>query len=274
LLQICGLFGYSRQAYYKAGKKVRLRATQYQVVLKLVQEIRTHMPRIGTIKLYRMLQQSLVSHGIKIGRDKLYELLGYFGLLIRKRRRRKPITTDSGHPFYKYKNLIKSMTVNRPDMVWVSDITYIRLNNGFCYLSLVTDAFSRKIVGYFLNKDLGSDGTVNALKMALAGCHRSKNSLLIHHSDRGLQYCCNQYISLLNEHSIAISMTQNGDPYENAIAERVNGILKDEFSLGSTFKSIQEAGAILDKAIITYNQHRPHLSLNFSTPLQVHENYY
>jgi putative transposase len=271
LQEICRLFGYSRQAYYKHEKKGASLAMQQAIVLKLVEDIRSKMPRIGVIKLYHMLRAPMSSHGIKMGRDKLFDLLNYFGMLIRKKRRRNPITTDSNHPFYKYKNLIKNLRIDHADMVWVSDITYIRLLNGFCYLSLVTDAYSRKIVGYFLNKDLGSAGTINALRMALGGYKRKKGVVLIHHSDRGLQYCCSEYISILAEHHIAISMTQNGDPYENAIAERVNGILKDEFTLGNTFRTIQDAQSILENAVKSYNEHRPHLSLKLLTPQQVYQ---
>lgn len=269
--QICELFGLSRQAYYKNNKSQTALVMQQAVVLRLVEEIRKELPRVGVIKLYYLLQGAMAAHGIKMGRDKLYDLLNYYGLLIRKRRRRNPITTDSNHPFYRYKNLIKDMPVDRPDLVWVSDITYIRLTNGFCYLSLVTDAYSRKIVGYFLNHNLQSEGTIKALQMALAGCRRIKDQLLIHHSDRGLQYCCREYTDMLNDHRIAISMTQNGDPYENAIAERVNGILKDEFNLNNTFKSMSEAREVLDKAIKNYNSLRPHFSLNFLTPMQAHK---
>ena len=229
------------------------------------------MPRLGVIKLYHLLQKPLAAHGIKMGRDKLYDLLNYYGLLIRKKRRRTPITTDSGHPFYKYRNMVKDLKIDHADHVWVSDITYIRLTHGFCYLSLVTDAFSRRIVGYYLNKDLGSQGTINALRMALSGSVRKKSSLLIHHSDRGLQYCCAEYVGLLTDHCIDISMTQNGDPYENALAERVNGILKDEFNLGNTFKSIQDAQLTLDEAIRNYNELRPHFSLNLLTPNEVYQ---
>ena len=246
---------------------------QQAVVLKLVEEIRKDLPRVGVIKLHYLLEGPLAEHGIKMGRDKLYDLLNYFGLLIRKKRRRNPITTDSGHPFYKYKNLIKDMVIDRPNLLWVSDITYIRLTQGFCYLNLVTDAFSRKIVGYFLDKSLGSEATVKALKMALEGCRRKKENMLIHHSDRGLQYCCREYTGLLNSHHIAISMTQNGDPYENAMAERVNGILKDEFNLGGTFKSISEVHVLLDKAIRNYNELRPRFSLNLLTPERVHKTF-
>lgn len=271
MLQICKLFGYSRQAHYKGQKRAATLVMQHAIILKLVEEIRVKMPRIGVIKLYYLLRKPMTEHGIKMGRDKLYDLLNYFGLLIRKKRRRRPITTDSNHPFFKYKNLIKGMSIYRPNLVWVSDITYIRLINSFCYLCLVTDVFSRKIVGYFLNKDLGSEGTIKALNMALSGCKRKRNSMLIHHSDRGLQYCCREYIALLNQHNISISMTQNGDPYENAIAERVNGILKNEFNLGNVFKSMQEAQLALDLAIRNYNEQRPHFSLNLLTPIQAYQ---
>jgi|SRR6185369_5818992 len=244
---------------------------QQAIVLKLVEQIRLKMPRLGVIKLYYLLQKPLAEHSIKMGRDKLYDLLNYYGLLIRKKRRRTPITTDSGHPFYKYRNMIKDLEIDHVDQVWVSDITYIRLTHGFCYLSLVTDVYSRRIVGYYLNRDLGSAGTINALKMALSGSVRNRSCRLIHHSDRGLQYCCTEYVKLLTDHSIDISMTQNGDPYENAIAERVNGILKDEFNLGNTFKSIQEAQLVVNKAISNYNEIRPHFSLNLLTPNEVYQ---
>lgn len=243
----------------------------HAIVLKLVEEIRADMPRLGTIKLYHMIQDSMQQHGIKMGRDKLYELLNCYGLLIRRKRRRKPITTDSDHPFFKYKNLIKNVQITYANQVWVSDITYIRLLNGFCYLSLVTDAFSRRIVGYFLNKDLASQGTINALRMALSNCPRKRSERLIHHSDRGLQYCCREYIELLSHNNIAISMTQNGDPYENALAERVNGILKEEFGLFNAFKSIADAQAAVDHAIWFYNEKRPHFSLNLQTPAEVYQ---
>jgi putative transposase len=271
LQQICRLFGYSRQAHYKDQKRDTAQAMQEAIVLKLVEEIRARMPRIGVIKLYHMLGGPLRSHGIKMGRDKLYDLLSYYGLLIRRKRRRKPMTTNSNHPFYKYKNLIKNLAIDRPDMVWVSDITYIRLVHGFCYLSVVTDAYSRKIVGYFLNRNLSTAGTINALRMALQGRRPAAAGALIHHSDRGFQYCCREYTSLLQEHCIAISMTQNGDPYENAIAERINGILKEEFNMGDTFRSIQQAQKMLEHAVTNYNEYRPHFSLNLSTPYQVYQ---
>jgi transposase InsO family protein len=269
---ICQLFGYTRQAHYKRQKQQKKKVLEQAIVLKQVETIRNKMPRIGTIKLYDMLQPCLREHRIKMGRDKLYDLLSCHGLLIRRKRRRKPITTDSNHPFYRYENLVRYVQVTRPNQVWVSDITYIRLTSGFCYLNLVTDACSRKIVGYCLYKDLSSEGTLSALQMALQQNPRRREEQLIHHSDRGIQYCCGGYTALLRKHHIAISMTQNGDPYENALAERVNGILKQEFNLNNTYPSLQSAQQTVDQSIKYYNELRPHLSLQLRTPLQVHQN--
>jgi transposase InsO family protein len=229
------------------------------------------MPRIGTRKLKFMLDSSLQRHGICIGRDLLFDLLCEYGLLVRRRKKRKCITTDSDHPFKKYPNLIREMISDRPCLLWVSDITYIAVANSYCYLSLVTDAYSRKIVGYCLHTTLEKDGPLSALKMALTKEEREKGKLLIHHSDRGLQYCCKDYIESLVQNKISISMTEKGDPYENAIAERVNGILKSEFLLGKTFKNYEEALAVVNSSIATYNAERPHLSLEYRTPQQAHQ---
>lgn len=229
------------------------------------------MPRIGTRKLYHLLSDTLEKHDVNIGRNKLFDLLSEYGLLIRRRRRKKACTTDSQHPFRKYPNLIRELQVQRPAHLWVSDITYIGLKEKFCYLNLVTDAYSRKIVGYCLHPTLKKEGTLSALKMALATLPKAFKGPLIHHSDRGLQYCCSQYIQILEDANISISMTEKGDPYENAIAERVNGILKSEFLLDNEFESIGAAKEEVDKAIITYNNHRPHASCNYLTPCQAHQ---
>lgn len=226
------------------------------------------MPRIGTRKLHYMLTDTLQKHNISIGRNKLFDLLAEYGLLVRRRRRKRINTTDSNHPFRKYPNLIRELQVLRPDHLWVSDITYLSLTDGFCYLSLVTDAYSRKIIGYCLYPTLKKEGPVQALKMAVAD--RVYRQPLIHHSDRGLQYCCNDYTGLLGQSGISISMTEKGDPYENAIAERINGILKTEFDLDRDFSSFNEAKATVDKAIDVYNHQRPHASCNYLTPAQAH----
>ena len=227
------------------------------------------MPRIGTRKLHYLLTDPLQKHGIAIGRNKLFDLLGDYGLLVRCRKRKRVSTTDSNHPFRKYPNLVRELQVLRPDHLWVSDITYLSLTDSFCYLSLVTDAYSRKIVGYCLYPTLKKEGPIQALKMAVAD--KVYRQQLIHHSDRGLQYCCGDYTSLLTQIGISISMTEKGDPYENAIAERVNGILKAEFELDIDFSSFDAAKKAVDKAIDIYNHQRPHSSCNYMTPAQAHQ---
>ena len=238
------------------------------IILKLVKEIRQDLPRAGVPKLHFMLQDKLAAHGIKMGRDALYQLLGEHGYLLRYRRR-KPYTTDSNHPYKKYPNLIRSIKyLTHPGQLWVSDITYIRLLNGFCYLSIVTDAYSHKIIGYCLHPTLHSDGPINAL---LTAAKSKRQHTLIHHSDRGSQYCCNEYVNILNHYEIKISMTEKGDPYENAIAERVNGILKGEFLLDTTFASFADAEQAAKNAVEKYNHIRPHESCDNLTPVQAHD---
>jgi transposase InsO family protein len=228
------------------------------------------MPRIGTRKLHHMLTEKLARHDITIGRDKLFDLLCEYGLLVRRRRRKRACTTDSSHPFRKYPNLIRDLQVLRPNHLWVSDITYISLQDRFCYLSLVTDGYSRKITGYCLYPTLQKEGTLQALEMALASVPGKPTEPLVHHSDRGLQYCCAQYIGLLQTNGLGISMTEKGDPYENAIAERVNGILKEEFALGGEFENFGHAQKAVEQAVATYNQLRPHASCNYLTPDEAH----
>jgi len=238
------------------------------IVLKMVKEIRQDLPRAGVPKLHFMLQSKLQQHGIKMGRDALYQLLGEHGYLLRYRRR-KPYTTDSNHPYKKYPNLIRDLQyLTHPGQLWVSDITYIRLSNGFCYLSIITDAYSHKIIGHCLHPTLHSDGPITALLQAIKS---KRQASLIHHSDRGSQYCCADYVCMLEHYHIQISMTENGDPYENAIAERVNGILKEEFLLGRTFATYSEAQQAVDHATDKYNHIRPHASCDNLTPVQAHD---
>ena len=263
----CALFGKSRQAWYEQCNAVQKQHLSNTIVLKLVEEIRSNLPRSGVPQLYQKLQQPLASHGIKIGRDALYELLGTHGYLLRYRRR-KPYTTDSNHHYKKYPNLIKEMLLTHPGQLWVSDITYLRLSQGFCYLSIITDAYSRKIVGYKLHPTLHSQGAIDALIMASKS---KRQNGIIHHSDRGIQYCCNDYVSMLEHYGINISMTENGDPYENAIAERVNGILKTEFLLNKTFAGFALANEAVHFAVDRYNHVRPHASCNYLTPGMAHE---
>jgi putative transposase len=264
----CGLFGKSRQAYYEQFNLKNDRQLEEIIVLKLVAEIRAEMPRIGTKKIHYMLCEKLEEHCIKMGRDRLYTLLGEHGYLLRYRRR-KPYTTDSNHPYYKYPNLIKDLVLYRANQLWVSDITYIRLISKFAYLSIITDAYSRKIVGYSLFPTLHSEGVIDAFNMT--NIRRLGFLNLIHHSDRGVQYCSASYVELLTLNKIKISMTENGDPYENAIAERVNGILKTEFALCKTFQNFDEAKQAVDEAIRKYNELRPHASCDYMTPAVAHQ---
>ncbi len=268
---ICGLFGKTRQAWYVQQWSDEDDTLRDTVVLKIVKEIREQMPRIGTRKLYHMLTDKLQEHKIKIGRDKLFDLLEENAMLVRCRKRRKVSTTDSNHPFRKYPNLVRELQVIRPNQLWVSDITYIRICDGLGYLSLVTDAYSRKIVGYCLYPTLQKEGPVAALKMALSTLPATTADSLIHHSDRGRQYCCDAYVNVLTERKATISMTEKGDPYENALAERMNKTLKEEFLLSNGVDSFELAAAAVSKAVNTYNTLRPHDSCNHLTPDQAHQ---
>jgi len=236
-------------------------------ILKQALELRGEHKRMGAEKLLLLLEPVLKDHQVKYGRDKFYNLLGEHGLLV-KRRRRGPRTTNSNHFYRKYPNLIRDLVLMSSGRLWVSDITYIRTEKGFVYLSLITDAYSKKIVGWSLWHDLTSEGALNALKMAII-IEGVKNGL-IHHSDRGIQYCCNDYVNYLKGSDINISMTENGDPYENAIAERINGILKDEYELGETYPDYLTALEAVKIAVYKYNNKRPHRSIDLMFPVDAH----
>lgn len=267
MAEVCHAHGITPQAYYQKRRRHRQRDSDVAFVVAHVNEIRTQHTRIGGRKLYRRLEKLL--QWLRIGRDKFFDLLRDHGLLIRPRRRRT-WTTDSKHPHQVYPNLIKKLSPTRAGQVFQSDITYVRLRDGFVFVSLVTDAFSRKIVGWALRPSLHADGPIEALKAALK--QRSKKSLpLIHHSDQGIQYCAQAYTDILKAHEVQISMSEKGKPYQNAIAERVNGILKHEYGLADTFASIEEARRALEQAVRLYNTDRPHLSLDHRTPDQVHQ---
>lgn len=240
---------------------------QETLILKEVQTIRQEHKRMGTEKLLYKLNLFLKEHKIKYGRDKMYALLRAHDLLVRPRRTR-PKTTNSNHMYRKYPNLIRNLELTRSNQLWVSDITYIRTRMGFVYLSLITDAYSKKIVGWCLWPSLESEGALNALKMALSKERLPKE--LIHHSDRGVQYCCYDYVNYLKGSNITISMTKNGDPYENAVAERVNGILKDEYDLCNLFEDYLETNEAVKRAVASYNTSRPHASCDYKTPCQAH----
>ena len=214
-----------------------------------------------------MLQQSLAENAVRIGRDKFFEWLKSQDLLVRPKRSYVR-TTQSGHRFRVYENLTRDLLLTAPNQLWVSDITYLRTWEGFCYLALITDAYSRKIVGYDVSDSLEMEGCVRALKLA---CQTASDlSQLIHHSDRGTQYCSTPYTQRLHQQGIKISMAATGNCYENALAERVNGILKDEFNLDITFRSKQQAMKAVHQSITIYNQYRPHWALHFKTPQHCH----
>lgn len=237
---------------------------------KKVLQIRKDQARIGGRKLIYMLQEDFRKAGIEIGRDKFFKFLKAQHLLVKKKKNRT-ITTRSYKRFKEHPNLIKGMEIKKPEQVWVSDITYVNCKKGPLYLHLVTDAYSKKIMGYFLSDDLKTKSTLAALKMALKN-RKYRSRKLIHHSDRGFQYASSDYTEKLKREKIKISMTTKYDPYENAIAERVNGILKDEFEISNRKLSMDEARRNVNHAIKIYNKKRPHWSCQFLTPEQAHEN--
>lgn len=265
---LCGLFGKTRLAYYDHRKRELRYDQAYLIALELVEMIREDMPRIGSKKLHYLINPTLQRQGIKMGRDALHDLLKNYGMTVKKKRF-YPRTTWSDHWLKKYPNLIKGLIPLKPNELWVSDITYIRLKNDFAYLSLITDVYSHKIVGYYLCDSLKAIGAINALQMAFKNL--PDDAKLIHHSDRGIQYCSFDYIDLLKHYNVNVSMTENGDPRENAVAERVNGILKVELGLGETFSNIILARKAVVKQIGVYNIKRPHMSCNLLTPEQAHK---
>ena len=269
LARLCRLLGITRQAFYQHFWHVSDISIEEQLVLGEVRRIRHIHPVIGGRKLYYLLQPFLIEHQIKIGRDALFDLLATHKMLVRKRKR-KISTTQSHHWLRKYPNLIKDWSPSRPNQLWVSDITYVPIVNGFVYLSLITDAYSHKIMGYAIANNLEAIHTTKALKMALSNLLQVPKDL-IHHSDRGVQYCSAEYVNLLVLNNIQISMSEKGDPLENAIAERVNGILKEEYLSHYSISDLDQAAELVTEAINKYNKLRPHLSINLLTPQEAHQ---
>ena len=269
--RLCSLFGKTRQAYYDHYWRHSDDQLQEALIVELVRSVRQRLPKIGARKLLLVLHDDFAAHHISMGRDRFLELLRKHELLV-ERTRRYVRTTDSNHPFKKWSDLIKGLEVSATEQLWVSDITYLRTEGGFIYLSLITDAFSHKIVGYHLSQHLKAQGCIIALNKAIATLKgTAEQRTLMHHSDRGVQYCCDAYVQTLQHHHIAISMTQSGSPYDNAIAERVNGILKTELMLEQTFTSYSAAVPVVHQAIDAYNRLRPHMSCGNLTPEQVHQ---
>jgi transposase InsO family protein len=265
--ELCSLLDYSRQAYYQGLKEKEKENLVTELLIQEVIRIRQSQKQVGGRKLLLMTQPFVEGHGVTMGRDKLFDVLRKNRLLVRKRRSNKPRTTWSYHWYKKYPNLIEGFAPQGAGQLWVSDITYIVIGKDFGYLSLVTDAYSRKIVGFCISRNLSAKGSVKALKMALLGVARCDN--LIHHSDRGIQYCCTDYVAVLQKKHIRISMTQDGNPLHNALAERMNGILKTEL-LKRNYSNFKEASEDIGSAINIYNNERLHSSINMLTPHQAH----
>jgi len=270
LVRFCRLLGFTRQAYYQHFWAEQESGIEHGLILKETQRIRQNHRRLGGRKLYEKLEGFMLEHQIKMGRDAYFNLLSVHSLLVRKRRR-KVSTTWSRHWLRKYPNLIREWKPIMANQLMVSDITYLKTKKGFVYISLITDAYSKKIMGYHAASTLETTGPLEALKMAIRSLPKPATGL-IHHSDRGVQYCSFEYVNQLNDYGIKISMTESGDPLENAIAERMNGILKEEYLDLTKYKNLRQVQTGLQRAVWLYNTDRPHLSLGMLTPEVVHEN--
>jgi transposase InsO family protein len=268
LSTIASCFGLKRDAYYKYKSRADNRLKLEQLIINIVRKRRKSLPREGVRKLMKSLEVDFTKANLTVGRDTLFNVLRKHQMLT-LRRKTSARTTNSYHRFYKYNNSIKNIEITRPNQVWASDITYIRTVKGFCYLALITDMYSRKIVGYDISDSLELKGCVRALNKAIYQAKDIKG--LIHHSDRGIQYCSNVYTQILKRKKIDISMTEENHCYENAMAERVNGILKDEFYLDQTFDNVSQAKRAAKNAINLYNEIRLHLSLDYKTPNMVYK---
>ncbi len=262
------MFKISKQAYYQHWKLATTNALESKTIVGLIHEKRKLWKCGSGRNLHQALQKDFAKHHIKIGRDKFFDLLRENNLLIKSKRSRTK-TTCSYHHFNKYENLVKDFTADRSNQVWATDITYIWLKpqDKFCYLSTIIDVYSRKIVGHCVHEDLSVKGCITALQEALKQ-RKNKTENLIHHSDRGVQYCCHAYVNLLQKNSVQISMTQTGDPLENAIAERIHKTIKEEFTTDRQlfFNNIDEAKTEVKKYVQFYNNERPHRSIDWLTP--------
>jgi transposase InsO family protein len=270
LANLCSWFGVTRQAYYQNKNRVQQALIVQEILLEEILKTRKNHKRLGGRKVFFKLESFMDEHRIKMGRDGFFDLLRDNNLLI-KQRKRYHVTTNSKHWMKKYPNLIKAIEPLGPNHVWVSDITYWKTKAGHYYISLITDAYSRKIVGYQVADTMEAIESVKALKMAIKTLKPCTDGL-IHHSDRGSQYCSSAYVKLLKKNNIEISMTENGDPLENAIAERVNGIIKGEYLFDYEIKSLSIAKEVLKSVVKLYNEDRPHSSISNAVPSQVHNN--
>jgi putative transposase len=265
---LCEKVGMSRQNYYAARRLRHRREIDEQLILELVRRERRWQGRLGGRKLLHILRPELAEARVEVGRDRFFELLAEHDLLV-ERKRGAPRTTSSRHSLPVYRNVLAEMELTGPNQAWVSDLTYIRTEQGFLYAALIMDAYSRKIVGYHVGDRLESRGCQTALKMALKELPESLHP--VHHSDRGCQYCCHEYVNLLQQRGLAISMTEVMHCYENAKAERLNGILKDEYEMDQTFRTKNQARKAFDQAVLLYNYRRPHGMLMNQYPAEVHK---
>ncbi|WP_339661935.1 IS3 family transposase [uncultured Polaribacter sp.] len=261
----------SKQAFYKRCKEQEIKQINYEKIIVMVLDYRKKVGmRTGGIKLYDELKSDFIKQKIKMGRDKFYDFLRLHNLLVPKLKN-YVTTTDSNHQFRKYKNLIKDQVPNRPEQLWVTDITYIKTENGHNYLAIVTDAYSKQIMGYKLDNNMKTSLCTEALAMAIKN-RKYPNEKLIHHSDRGFQYCNPKYTAFAEENGMIMSMTEQYDPYENAIAERINRTLKYEYGLRNCIKNTAIAQEITKQAVDIYNNLRKHFSLDLRNPADVHLN--
>lgn len=267
LARLCSHVGMSRQNYYAARRLRKRREIDEDFVVAMVRQERQMQPRLGGRKLLHLLRPELLEANVEIGRDRFFELLAEHDLLVAPKPG-QPRTTNSRHSLPVFRNLLAEAQIMAPNEAWVCDLTYIRTDEGFMYAALITDAFSRKIVGAYIGDTLESVGCMKALDQALASLPEGKHP--IHHSDRGCQYCCHAYVEKLQECGLPISMTEIMHCYENAMAERVNGILKQEYCLDATFCTKSQARKAFDQAVWLYNHRRPHLSLGYQFPANVH----
>jgi len=265
---VCRKMGMTRANYYARRRRRQRRQVDGELAVALVSAERKLQPRLGTRKVRVLIQGQLLAAGVKLGRDRLFEVLRAVGLLIEPLASEYPRTTDSYHCLPVFTNQVKARTLSKPNEVWVSDLTYLRTEEGFLYLALVTDKYSRKIVGYHCGDTLEAVGCIGALEMALAALPAGVRPT--HHSDRGSQYCCHEYVNALVARGLAISMTEQDHCAENALAERMNGILKSEYGLGRRMKAKEQARRAVDQAVSLYNTRRPHTALQYRFPVAVH----
>ena len=264
---LCKKTGMSSQNYYKGYKVRKKKQADSKWIKQMVMRERSQQTRLGGKKLYKMLKSAMRKAGIDVGRDIFLQAYKNEGLAL-KPLRRKPRTTNSRHRMPVFPNQFKDMDLTAPDQAWVSDMTYIGTNQGFLYLSLITDAWSRKIVGFHGGDTLETQGCLTALNKALRGLKGKQKP--VHHSDRGCQYCSNMYVEKLRKNGLGISMTEKNHCAENAMAERVNGILKQEYGLGFQFRTKAQALRAINQAVELYNTRRPHMALKYKTPEEVH----